>query len=169
VILAVEVAVTAWLVTVKFADVAPVDTVTLAGTVAAVALLLDRVTVLWVVVPAAGAFKVNVPVELLTPPETLVGLSVNDATTGKLTTSEKLWTALGLTPFDAANVTGYVAGVAEVGVPLRVPVLALKLTPTGNEPDSLSVGVGRPVAVTVNEPNLPTVKVVVAALVIAGA
>ena len=36
---------TVWLVTVKVAEVAPEDTVTLAGTVAAVVLSLDNVTV----------------------------------------------------------------------------------------------------------------------------
>jgi len=84
--------------------VAPVATVTLAGTVAAVVLLLDNVTVLCVVVPTAGAFNVTVPVELVSPPGTLVGLSVTDATTGKLTVSEKFWTALEPTPFVAVKV-----------------------------------------------------------------
>jgi hypothetical protein len=41
-------------------------------------------------------------------------------------------------------------------------------TPAGKAPVSLNVGVGEPVAVTVNVPAVPTVKVVVFALVIAG-
>ena len=45
----------------------------------------------------------------------------------------------------------------------------LKVTPEGRAPDSERVGVGEPLAVTVNEPAVPTVKVVLLALVIAGA
>jgi hypothetical protein len=47
-------------------------------------------------------------------------------------------------------------------------VLALKVTPLGSAPDSLNVGVGLPVAVTVNEPGTPTPNFVLFALVIAG-
>ena len=49
-----------------------------------------------------------------------------------------------------------------------MPVAELKVTPVGSAPDSVIVGGGKPVAVTVNAPAWPTVKVVVAALVIAG-
>lgn len=62
-------------VTVNVAVVAPAATDTLAGTVAAAVLPLDSVTV---VVTAAGAFNVTVPVEFADPPTTLVGLSVRD-------------------------------------------------------------------------------------------
>ncbi len=55
------------------------------------------------------------------------------------------------------------------GVPLRVPVPAVNVTPLGSAPVSLSVGVGTPAAVTVKVPAVPTVKVVLFALVIAGA
>jgi len=58
-----------------------------------------------------------------------------------------------------------------VGVPLSVAVplpLSWKLTPLGNVPDWLMLGVGDPVVVTVNVPNAPTVNVVLLALVIAG-
>jgi hypothetical protein len=48
-------------------------------------------------------------------------------------------------------------------------VAALKVTPDGRVPDSESVGAGFPVAVTVKEPAVPTVKVVLLALVMAGA
>ena len=51
---------------------------------------------------------------------------------------------------------------------MRLPA-ALRVTPLGNAPDSLKVGAGEPVAVTVNVPALPTVNVVAAALVNAGA
>jgi hypothetical protein len=43
----------------------------------------------------------------------------------------------------------------------------LKVTPDGNVPDSLRVGVGEPVAVTVKDPAVPTKNAVLFALVIA--
>jgi len=63
---------------------------------------------------------------------------------------------------------GYVPLVPVCGVPLSAPVAALKLTPAGSAPVSLSVGEGVPVAVTVNEPKAPTVNVALFALVMAG-
>ena len=71
------------------------------------------------------------------------------------------------TPLFAVNVIGYVPAVPEAGIPLRTP--ALKVTPLGNVPDSLMAGAGYPVADTVNNPEEPTVNVVLIALVIAGA
>jgi hypothetical protein len=60
-----------------------------------------------------------------------------------------------------------VAGVpANVAVPLP---LSLKVTGLGNDPDSLKAGVGEPVVVTEKVPAVPTVKVVLLALVILGA
>ncbi len=59
------------------------------------------------------------------------------------------------------------AGVpAIVAVPLP---LSLNVTGLGSDPDSLRAGAGVPVVVTVNVPAEPTVKVVLFALVIAGA
>ena len=59
------------------------------------------------------------------------------------------------------------------GVPLSVPVplpLSTNVTPAGSAaPPRASVGSGKPLVVTVNVPGVPTVNVVVAALVIAGA
>jgi hypothetical protein len=72
---------------------------------------------------------------------------------------------LGETPFDAVNVMGNVP--LALGVPLRMP--AMNVTPPGSAPDSVILGVGDPVAVTVNEPATPSVKVVLLALVMAGA
>jgi len=60
--------------------VAPTATTTLAGTVAAAVLLLDSVTVLCAVVPAAGAFNVTVTTEFPDPPNTLAGFNVRDTT-----------------------------------------------------------------------------------------
>src|SRR5215475_1656676 len=78
-------AVTALLVTVKLAVVAPAATVTDAGTVAAFTLLLVRVTT----APPAGAAAPRVTAAvLLAPPVTAAGLSVSPATAaGGLTVS----------------------------------------------------------------------------------
>ena len=57
-------------------------------------------------------------------------------------------------------------------MPLSVAVpflLSVNVTPLGRAPLSLSVGVGKPVVVTVNVPATPVVNVVAAALVMAGA
>ena len=53
------------------------------------------------------------------------------------------------------------------GIPKRFPVAPSKVTPEGSAPDSESVGAGMPVAVTVNDPTIPAVKVALFALVIA--
>ena len=58
--------------------------------------------------------------------------------------------------------------VPAAGTPESTPLGALKLTPEGNVPDSLRVGVGEPVAVTVNDPAEPAIKVALPGLVIAG-
>ena len=54
------------------------------------------------------------------------------------------------------------------GVPEKTPA-AVKVTPEGKDPDSENVGAGVPVAVTVKEFAVPTVKVALEALVMAGA
>jgi hypothetical protein len=100
-IFAVLVAATTTLVTVKFADVAPAATVTVAGAVAAAGLSLDSVTVLCAVVPTAGAFNVTVPVELINPPGTLAGLTASDTSAGRgVTVRGATW----LTPFKVAEI-----------------------------------------------------------------
>ena len=53
--------------------------------------------------------------------------------------------------------------------PAQNTVEELKATPGGNVPDSLKVGTGDPVAVTVKLPAVPTVNVALLTLVIAGA
>jgi len=58
--------------------------------------------------------------------------------------------------------------VPAAGVPLSTPVAAVNVTPEGNTPDSERVGVGAPVAVTLNVPAVPTAKVVLLALVMTG-
>src|SRR5262245_11246034 len=72
-------------------------------------------------------------------------------------------------PLVAVSVTLWVPPVPGSGVPLRRPA-ADNVTPAGNVPAvTLTVGAGKPVITTLNEPALPTVKVVAFALVIAGA
>jgi hypothetical protein len=78
---------TANVVTGNAAEVAPVATVTLAGTVAAEVLLLVSVTTAPPV--GAAAFSVTVPVGPV-PPVTLVGLTDTEEITGGLTVSEVL-------------------------------------------------------------------------------
>ena len=74
--------------------------------------------------------------------------------------------AFGKTPFEAVIVIGKLP--ATVAVPLRTPA-EVSVTPLGRVPVSLKVGAGTPVAVTVNDPAVPAVNVVLFALVIVGA
>ena len=77
--------------------------------------------------------------------------------------------AFGETPLLAVMVMGYVPPVPAAGVPLSTPA-ALNVTPLGSVPLSLKfIVVGKPEAITVNEPAVPTVNVALAPLVIAGA
>jgi hypothetical protein len=72
----------------------------------------------------------------------------------------------------ALMVIGYEPPVPADGVPLSVPVplpLSVKFTPLGSEPVYVRVGVGDPVVVTVNDPAVPAVNVVLVALVKTGA
>ncbi len=81
----------------------------------------------------------------------------------------KVWVALGLPPFVAVIVNGYVPPVPAAGVPERVAVpspLSVNVTPVGSAPVSDNPHVGDPVDVTVKVPAWPTVKVVPAELVI---
>lgn len=84
------------------------------------------------------------------------------------TLSVKFWVAFGETPFDAVIVIGYVPPVLAAGVPMSTPADE-SVTPLGKAPVSVNVGDGKPVAVTVNDPAVPTVNVVLAGLVMAGA
>jgi hypothetical protein len=81
-------AVTARVVTVKLALEPPAGTVTLAGTAATPALLVESETTAPPL--GAGPLRVTVPVEDCVPPVTLVGFSVNDEreTAGGVTVSD---------------------------------------------------------------------------------
>jgi hypothetical protein len=78
----------------------------------------------------------------------------------------KFWVALGETPFEAVIVIGKLP--VTDAVPLRAPV-ELNVTPPGSAPISLKVGAGKPVAVTLKDPNVPTINVALFALVMTAA
>jgi len=59
--------------------------------------------------------------------------------------------------------------VFAAGVPLSTPVFPLNVTPLGSAPVSVKVDAGKPVAITVNVPAVPTLNVVLFRLVIVGA
>ena len=86
-----------------------------------------------------------------------------------MTVKVKDWLAFVPTPLAAVKVSGYVPAVPAAGVPLNIPVPGTKVTPVGRVPVTERVGAGKPVFVTVNVPAAPTVKVVLFALVMAGA
>jgi hypothetical protein len=88
---------------------------------------------------------------------------------GLFTVSVKFCVALVPTPFEAVKVMLRMPAELGPGVPPSTWVTALKVIPLGSAPLSLKVGVGEPVAVTVKEPAVPTLKVVLFALVMAGA
>jgi hypothetical protein len=87
----------------------------------------------------------------------------------------KLWVASGAMPLLALIEIVYVPPVPALGVPASVAVpllLLVKVTLPGNPPVSvitMLAFVGKPVVVTVKVPAVPTLKVVLFALVIAGA
>jgi hypothetical protein len=83
-----------------------------------------------------------------------------------MTSSVKFWLAFGEIPFCAVNVIGY--RPLTVGVPERIPVVPLNVTPFGSVPLTLPVGAGVPVAIAVNDPGAPSVNTALFALVIAG-
>src|SRR3954453_11088109 len=89
------------------------------------------------------------------------------------TVSVKFCVAFGATPLLPVMTIGYVPPVPAFGVPARVAVplpLSVKVTLAGRPPVSLRATLtGKPVVVTLNVPAAPTVKVVLAPLVIAGA
>ncbi len=85
-----------------------------------------------------------------------------------MTVNVKDWVAFVPTPLVAVKVSGYVPPVPAAGMPLNIPVAGTKVTPVGRVPVTERVGAGEPVAVTVNVPAVPTVKVVLFALVMAG-
>ena len=119
--------VTAVVVMEKFALSAPAATVTLAGTLATVVVLLDSVTI----APPVGAAEVNVAVPVLAaPPTTLVGLTVTEDKLagggGGLTVSTaERETALKVPVIDSA-----VEAVTDVVVTVKVALVAPAATVT---------------------------------------
>jgi hypothetical protein len=102
----------------------------------------------------------------------LLALVMAGAVPPLLIVKVKLCVAAVPIPLLAVNVIGNVPVVDAAGVSVNVPVpspLSLNVTPFGSAPVSLNEGVGFPVVVTVKLASVPTVKVVLLALVIVGA
>jgi len=130
-------AVTALVLTVNVALLAPAATITLAGTVAVDVLLLERVTA----APPAGAdpLSVTVPVEG-DPPVTLVGFSVSEERVGRACGSTVSEAVLVTPAYDAEIVTGVdavTALVLTVNVALLAPAAIVTLAGTLAAPLSL--------------------------------
>lgn len=88
---------------------------------------------------------------------------------GWSTITVKLCVAFDPTPLLAVNVIEYAPAVPAAGVPVRIPVVALNVTPEGREPDSVVVGAGDPVVVTLKSPEELTTNVALLALRMDGA
>jgi hypothetical protein len=120
----------------------------------------------------------TVPVPLLNtavkavelPAAIVAGDALKLLMTGAGTTDRvKFWTASLPIPFCALNVRLYVPLLPAAGVPASTPVEVSNDIPLGSAPVSTKVGVGLPVAVTVNDPNAPAVNTALFALVMTGA
>jgi hypothetical protein len=115
---------------------------------------------------------VKLPDVLPTVNVVVFALVIAGAVCAVFTVRVKPWLAGVPTPLLAVMVREYVPPLPAAGVPLNVAVpfpLFTNVTPLGSAPVSVSVGVGDPVVVTVKLPAVPTVNVVLLALVIAGA
>src|SRR5439155_13086108 len=124
-------AVTALVLTVNVALLAPETTVTLAGTVAVDVLLLERETAAPPV--GAGPLSVTVPVEVCAPPVTLVGFSVSEERVGRACGSTVREAVLATPAYDAEIVTGVdvvTAPVLTVNVALLAPAATVTLAGT---------------------------------------
>src|SRR5216117_4134702 len=119
--------VTAVVVMEKFALSAPAATVTLAGTLATVALVLDKVTM----APPVGAAAVNVTVPVLpVPPTTLAGLTVTEDKVGAAGTGLTVSTAGRVTPPKVPEIDNAVVAVTLVVVIEKVALVAPAATVT---------------------------------------
>lgn len=101
----------------------------------------------------------------------LPALVITGATVAAFTVRVKAWVAGVPTPLLAVNVREYVPAVPDAGIPLRVPEpfpLSVKVTPAGSFPVSAKDGAGKPVVKTVNDADMPAIKVVLLGLVMEG-
>jgi hypothetical protein len=111
------------------------------------------------------AVTVNVPARPAVSEVLLAEVMVGAVPDG-FTVSVKAWVAGDPTPLEAVMAIGKTP--AWVGMPESTPA-ADRTTPEDNEPDSLKVGAGLPVAATVNVPGEPWRKLVPVAEVMVGA
>jgi len=121
--------VTALVLTVKLAVVAPAATVTLAGTRAAAVLLLESATT----APPEGAAPLNVtvPVDDCVPPVTLVGFRVNeDSVTGGGVAGFTVSVAVLVVPPNAALIVTAVAALTALVLTVKLAVVAPGATVT---------------------------------------
>src|SRR5436190_2060820 len=106
-------------------------------------------------------------VNVLAVPVAKVALFADVIDGASFTVSVKLWSTVPPLLL-ASNVSGYALPLPAAGVPTSEP--AVKLTPPGSAPlFRITVGVGRPHAVTGNDPAVPAVNVVAFALMKIGA
>ena len=104
-------------------------------------------------------------------PSVKVVLSAEVMAGAPSTVRVKDWVASGAKPLVASMVTGRCPSCRPPGCRPGWPCrhrCRLKVTPVGRPPDSDSDAVGEPVVVTVKDPALPSVKVVLSAEVMAG-
>jgi hypothetical protein len=123
-------------------------------------------------VGAPVVVTVKLPDVLPTVNVVVFALVIVGAVWAVFTVRVKPWLAGVPTPLLAVMVREYVPPLPAAGVPLNVAVpfpLFTNVTPLGSVPVSVSVGAGDPVVVTVKLPAVPTVNVVLLALVIVGA
>ena len=121
--------ITALVLTVKLAVVAPAATVTLPGTRAAPVLLLESDTT----APPVGAAPLNVtvPVDDCVPPVTLVGFSVNeDNVTGGGAAGFTMSVAVLVVPPNAALIVTVVAALTALVPTVKLAVVAPAATVT---------------------------------------
>src|SRR5436309_11569865 len=122
--------VTALVLTVNVALLAPAATVTLAGTVAVAVLLVGGTAVPPL---GGGPLSVTVAVEVCAPPVTLVGFSVSEESVGRACGSTVREAVLVTPAYDAEIVTGVdvvTAPVLTVNVTLLAPAATVTLAGT---------------------------------------
>ncbi len=115
---------------------------------------------------------VRMPKLLFVPTTKVVLFTLVKYGSGVTTDKVKVCVAAGATPFVAVMVKEKLAGVPESGKPTRVAVpsvLSMKESQLGSVPEVFNEAVGVPIVRTVKIDSAPTIKLVLAAVVIVGA